>query len=184
MPSIRVILAAFACFTLIACTASIPTVEDVNAQRAKNDQACEAKGYLHDTQDFQTCLNLLAQEQAKANVRGPGAAGFGSGFPSDERLKRDIEPVAALSNGLHLYRFRYAWSDEQYVGVIAQEVQSVMPEAVTTGPDGFMRVNYQMLGIKLMTLRQWQSICWSVPILTTRSPSILSPSNPCGRKGV
>ena len=97
MPSFRAIIAAFACFTLIAC-AGAPTVEDVNAQQAKNNEACEAKGYLHDTEEFQTCLNLIyAQEQSnKANVmRGPGAAGFGvAGFPSDERLKRDIEPVA------------------------------------------------------------------------------------------
>ena len=32
-----------------------------------------------------------------------------------------------------------------YVGVLAQEVQKVMPEAVERGRDGYLRVHYEML---------------------------------------
>src|SRR5215217_6548794 len=50
---------------------------------------------------------------------------------SDIRLKRDITPLMQLNNGLRLYRYRYLWSDEAYVGVMAQEVAKVSPEAVS-----------------------------------------------------
>ena len=42
-----------------------------------------------------------------------------------------------------------------YVGVMAQEVQAVMPEAVTRGADGYMRVSYEKLGLPFETYQQW-----------------------------
>src|SRR4029450_7449565 len=41
---------------------------------------------------------------------------------SDIRLKHDIHLVGHADNGLNLYRYRYLWSDTEYVGVMAQEV--------------------------------------------------------------
>ncbi|RVK16077.1 tail fiber domain-containing protein [Sinorhizobium medicae] len=76
---------------------------------------------------------------------------------SDRRLKRDIARLAELANGLGIYRFRYLWSDEVFVGVMAQEVLEVMPEAVVIGSDGYMRVNYTKLGIEMLSLEQWTS---------------------------
>ncbi|PLU72875.1 hypothetical protein BMJ20_04720, partial [Sinorhizobium medicae] len=73
------------------------------------------------------------------------------------RLKRDIARLAELANGLGVYRFRYLWSDEVFVGVMAQEVLEVMPEAVVIGSDGYMRVNYTKLGIEMLSLEQWTS---------------------------
>jgi hypothetical protein len=75
---------------------------------------------------------------------------------SDARLKRDIAPVGRLGSGLTLYRFRYRWSPEVYVGVMAQEVRRVDPEAVVTGAGGVLRVDYGRLGIRMLTWRQWQ----------------------------
>ena len=74
---------------------------------------------------------------------------------SDARLKRDISPVGALANGLGLYRYRYLWSDTAYVGVMAQEVAAVVPEAVRPGADGYMRVDYSRLGLRLQTWDEW-----------------------------
>jgi hypothetical protein len=73
---------------------------------------------------------------------------------SDVRLKRDIIPVGEAS-GLGLYRYRYLWSDTAYVGVMAQEVAAVMPEAVQRGADGYLRVNYSRLGLRLQTWDEW-----------------------------
>ena len=42
-----------------------------------------------------------------------------------------------------------------YVGVMAQEVQTVMPEAVTRGADGYLRVSYDLLGVLFETYQQW-----------------------------
>jgi hypothetical protein len=81
----------------------------------------------------------------------------GSGLPpSDRRLKTSIAWVATLPSGLGLYRFKYLWSPVEYVGVMAQEVLEVMPEAVSTGADGFMRVEYRMLGLEMLTYDAWQ----------------------------
>ena len=84
-----------------------------------------------------------------------GGSGGGGGSRSDIRLKRDIVELDQLKNGIHLYRFRYNWSDQQYVGVIAQEVRRVVPGAVSTGADGYLRVDYSKLGLRLETWDEW-----------------------------
>jgi hypothetical protein len=74
---------------------------------------------------------------------------------SDIRLKRDIVPVGQLANGLRLYRYRYVWSPTLYVGVMAQEVRDVVPTAVVRGRDGYLRVDYRQLGLRLRTWDEW-----------------------------
>jgi hypothetical protein len=60
-----------------------------------------------------------------------------------------------LDDGLGFYRFSYIGSNKAYVGVIAQEVQAVMPEAVERSPDGYLRVSYEKLGIKFQAYNRW-----------------------------
>jgi hypothetical protein len=74
---------------------------------------------------------------------------------SDMMLKHDISLIGHLDNGLGFYRFSYNGSDEAFVGVMAQEVQRVVPEAVVRGSDGYLRVSYDSLGIKFQTYEQW-----------------------------
>lgn len=64
------------------------------------------------------------------------------GIISDRRLKRDIEHVGVLPNGLSIYNFRYLWDDEPQVGLMADEVERVHPDAVISGPFGFKAVDY------------------------------------------
>jgi outer membrane immunogenic protein len=83
---------------------------------------------------------------------------FYPGVPSDIRLKRNIVLVGRLDNGLGLYRYRYLWSDTVYVGVMAQEVALVRPDAIIRDDIGdYLRVDYRRLGLKLMTLPEWQA---------------------------
>ncbi len=70
-------------------------------------------------------------------------------------LKHDFALLGRLDNGLGFYRFAYNGSDKAYVGVIAQEVQTVIPAAVMRGRDGYLRVNYDKLGVKFQTYNQW-----------------------------
>lgn len=75
---------------------------------------------------------------------------------SDVRLKRDISLVARLDDGLGLYRYRYLWSDTVYVGVMAQEVALLRPDAIVHDAlDNYLRVDYSRLGLKLMTHAEW-----------------------------
>ena len=87
------------------------------------------------------------------------SAAYSSSSISDVRLKRDIVLIARLDNGLGLYRYRYVWSDTVYVGVMAQEVALLRPDAVVRDRlDDYLRVDYSRLGLKLMTWPQWQAI--------------------------
>jgi len=95
-------------------------------------------------------------------MRGGGGGGFrgggggrGGGRRSDIRLKHDIALLGYLDNGLGFYRFSYNGSTKVYVGVMAQDVQQVMPAAVERGRDGYLRVDYSRLGLKFQTYDQW-----------------------------
>jgi len=79
---------------------------------------------------------------------------------SDSRLKRDITLLGRLDDGLGLYSYRYLWSDTVYVGVMAQEVALMMPSAVVKGDDGYLRVDYAKLGLRMRTLEEWQALTY------------------------
>ena len=66
------------------------------------------------------------------------------------------------------YRFSYNGSEKAYVGVMAQEVQTVMPDAVTRGSDGYLRVYYQKIGVKFQTYDQWIAAGGQIPASTIR----------------
>ncbi len=68
---------------------------------------------------------------------------------SDIRLKEDITYVGMAANGLPLYNFRYVGGEQTYEGVMAQDVLGVMPGAVSTMSNGYMQVNYGMLGLEM-----------------------------------
>ncbi len=77
---------------------------------------------------------------------------------SDIRLKRDIALVGRRDDGLGLYSYRYLWSDTVYVGVMAQEVALVHPDAIVRGVlDDYLRVDYGRLGSRSMTLSEWDA---------------------------
>jgi hypothetical protein len=97
-------------------------------------------------------------------MRGGGGGGRGGGGRrSDILLKHDIALLGYLDNGLGFYRFSYNGSDSAYVGVMAQEVQQVMPEAVVRGPDGYLQVYYDKLGLKFESYRRWLASGAQVP---------------------
>ncbi len=51
------------------------------------------------------------------------------------------------------------WRDTVYVGVMAQEVALLRPDAVVRDAlDDYLRVDYSRLGLRLMTLPQWETV--------------------------
>ena len=77
------------------------------------------------------------------------------GLPSsDEKLKTNITPIEnALDKVLSLNGVEFDFLDEKnygylgkhQLGVVAQQVETVVPELVTTNPDGYKGVSYQHL---------------------------------------
>ena len=54
-----------------------------------------------------------------------------------------VRPAGAADNGLPLYLFRYKAGGGVQVGVMAQDVLKVNPDAVVTMPSGFYAVDYE-----------------------------------------
>ncbi|MGY4306388.1 hypothetical protein ACVIJ6_003631 [Bradyrhizobium sp. USDA 4369] len=99
---------------------------------------------------------------------GGGGGGFrggggGGGRRSDIALKRDIVVLGRLGNGIGYYRFSYIGNPKAYVGVMAQDVMNVVPDAVTRGRDGYLRVDYEKLGIKFQTYDAWLAAGARIP---------------------
>ena len=97
----------------------------------------------------ETTKNMSGVEQFLGITNGIknilGSAGQAAAFISDRRAKQDIERVGTLPNGLGVYTFRYIWDDPKtYIGVMAQEVLNVMPEAVSRIGD-YLAVDYGMV---------------------------------------
>jgi len=64
--------------------------------------------------------------------------------PSDVRLKSNITRIGTHYLGFGIYE--YDIFDRREQGVLAQEVQTILPQAVTCGPDGYLRVRYDLIG--------------------------------------
>lgn len=75
---------------------------------------------------------------------GAQAAGAAYGKPSDRRLKTDIARVGTLDNGLPVYLYRYKAGGPFEIGLMAQDVEGICPDAVTTTGNGFKAVRYDL----------------------------------------
>lgn len=79
----------------------------------------------------------------------------GKNVQSDMRVKESIARVGEHPAGFGLYLFDYKpefQSPDKHgrqFGVMAQEVERVVPDAVSIGPDGYRQVDYAKLGIQL-----------------------------------
>jgi len=61
---------------------------------------------------------------------------------SDARAKTDIREVGRLDNGLPVYAFRYKAGGPAQIGLMAQDVVKVHPDAVGVRDDGLLAVDY------------------------------------------
>jgi hypothetical protein len=95
-----------------------------------------------------------AKQAAQANLnQGIFSLGSAGIARSDIRTKENIEHIGWLPNGLPVYTYDYKpeFRDDpfaghgKHIGVMAQEVELVKPEAVITDADGYKMVNYGLL---------------------------------------
>jgi hypothetical protein len=86
--------------------------------------------------------NANAQNAGLFNLLGAGGAA-GIMKYSDRRLKSNIEKIGTHPLGIGVYEYNIF--DRRERGVMADEVEAVMPEAVVLHPSGYKMVNYGML---------------------------------------
>jgi hypothetical protein len=106
-----------------------------------------------------------------------GFGGRGGGRRSDIRLKHDVALIGCLDGGVGFYRFVYNGGRTAYVGVMAQEIQTVKPDAVLRDRDGYLRVRYDQLGIRMQPYDQWIASGSRIPHI--RIPTGGSAASPC-----
>ncbi|MCV2359370.1 hypothetical protein LNV08_10335 [Paucibacter sp. TC2R-5] len=157
------------CATLLCLLAAAVTGTAKAAGEPRSAEAWQASatgGHSNQARLQITKHKNAAQAELKSPRKSPnGFWGSNSSYAgpvracwywlSDQGLKQDISLLERTPAGLGLYAYRYVWSDTVYVGVLAQEVAVAVPEAVTVAPDGHLAVDYQRLGLELVTLEQW-----------------------------
>lgn len=117
-----------------------------------------AQKYSNMSNQFYSMAGMGAQ-----GVTGGGGGGGGGGaspgalslmsagmMMSDINLKENIVKVGE-EKGFNIYEFNYKGQPEKYQGVMAQEVQKIMPEAVVE-QDGHLAVLYDKIGIEFKKL--------------------------------
>lgn len=92
--------------------------------------------------------------QTSSSKSKPGIGKFlgqiiGSVAASDRRLKKNIFKIGRLANGLNLYQFSYINNMGPYIGVMADEVAEIQPEALGPVLHGYMTVDYSKISKEL-----------------------------------
>ncbi len=142
-------------------------------------------GYAASTSADSALLDISSGGGAQLMMKGNGYVGIGTtspaytldvaGYirgtnvnPSDLHLKDSIFPVeAALDKVLSMQGVSYTWKREEYkarnfpagrhYGVIAQEMEKVLPEAVSTSPDGEKSVAYtEIIPVLIEAIKEQQ----------------------------
>jgi hypothetical protein len=97
------------------------------------------------------------QSQSGFNLSSAATPFIGAGLTalSDSRAKREIKLIGK-KNEIKIYSFKYLTDDTTWVGVMAQDVKDTHPDCVVMGDDGFYRVHYDKLGLRMMTLEEFK----------------------------
>ena len=84
-----------------------------------------------------------SQRQGLFGLANAGLTAYGLGLFSDRRLKSNIQRIGTHPLGIGLYEYDIFGKRQR--GVMADEVEQVLPSAVTTHPSGFKMVDYSQL---------------------------------------
>lgn len=114
---------------------------------------------IQNLQALSGILNIMPRQEGtqtttQSTSQRTGGGGIGSLLSaasqaytafSDRRLKENVRK-AGHRGGFNLYEFNYRGDNTRYIGVMADEVEKIAPDAVSV-INGFKAVNYGMIGI-------------------------------------
>ena len=146
---------------------------EINAQTQDWWSALKVKVATNNSRAFNLWNNLLGEDVSFFIANGWLWVKQGYYTSSESTLKRNIQPIdAALEKVMQLNGVRYQYKpntieeEEAYdtiagngyrFGLLAQEVEQVLPEVVTTFPDGRMAVSYtDFIAILIEAVKQQQ----------------------------
>lgn len=145
---------------LAASGSALDLLRSSQSQGELTKQLIGVQGKI-DENDWKLQSQNYAAQAAAAKTSGIGGIlggvmkGVGAIAPflpmlSDATLKENIVYVGpGTLPGVNRYTFRYLGGEHTFVGVLAQEVEKVRPDAVHISRDGFRMVDYAAIGERL-----------------------------------
>jgi len=119
-----------------------------NQSQVTIQQSADQKDAILGISDNQRRLGeVQSSNQMWGSMINGVTSAIGSVF-SDSRMKENIVRVG-MKNGFPLYEFNYYGDTQRYRGVMAEDVQAKRPDAIINGSDGFMKVDYRKIGIRM-----------------------------------
>jgi len=140
----------------------------IPGQQMASANAATGAGQLEQQQKYQNQQSPIASLMAYGQMlgaipqsggsqsQGASSATSSTGYlpsvaqaiSSDIRLKKDIE-FFGEENGHKTYKFKYITdeSNQEYIGVMAQDLLEDFPDAVLKSDDGFYAVDYNKIGV-------------------------------------
>jgi hypothetical protein len=124
----------------------------VNVPQQATTAGADYLGAMGLSQQNEIANANAANAQSNAMMSGLFSLG-GAGIAkySDIRTKENIKAIGWLPNGLPVYEYEYKseWKDKAghgvHVGVMAHEVEEVLPQAVVVDEHGIKKVRYDLL---------------------------------------
>lgn len=114
-------------------------------ERSLNAQQNQAP--LTGLQTIAQLLGVLPTNSSQNSAQNSASSwNFNAGV-SDRRVKHNIVAIGD-ENGFPIYEFSYIGSDKRYIGVMAQDVEKVRPDAVFS-INGTKAVNYDAIGVQM-----------------------------------
>jgi hypothetical protein len=102
------------------------------------------RNYQNQVGSYNAGMGMLGSLAGAIGTGAGGAGGLAGLFNlSDRRLKSNIVRVGTHPLGIGVYEYDIAGQRQR--GVMADEVETVLPEAVVTRSDGYKMVNYGLL---------------------------------------
>lgn len=108
----------------------------IGVQAANGAVRQASGGYGTSTTTAKPALGPMLAQAAAAAAQAYAA--------SDRRLKRNVEKIGKLRDGLNVYRWIYVWGEKAH-GVMADEVERLRPWALGPTINGYATVNYGAL---------------------------------------
>ena len=127
--------------------------------QAKNNENSIVANNDGSVQVYYDNAQKLATTSAGVSVTGSMTASGNVTAYSDERLKSSVETIPdALSKVLSVRGVTFDMNAERGTGVIAQELEKVLPEAVFDNEDGFKSVAYgNVVGLLIEAIKEQQT---------------------------
>ena len=96
---------------------------------------------------LEKALNSIPAAPAKIEISNPNNPAVG-GYPSDSRLKENINLIGKSENGINIYSFKYKDKEGYYQGVMAQELMGTTFESAVILGEDFYSVNYNLIDVE------------------------------------